>query len=354
MNCGLAQYKKNDLWLRLSSATTTRMILVLFILAFFYFLLISKCHVSASAVSKLDEKDIKLIKQRFRENTIEFRTFFNHNPKLRAAIVEIGLDEIYKDDKKEFMVCRFEYSVRGVIDEGYREAMAVYMKSAYDFNFNYYFENLWFDATVVTWDLYGNMESNRLDHHEMTPLQLAVARNRLDIVKDMVEATFSRKLKLDMPHKSMPLVNARSIARKIYNPNARIKMLNALKIDKTKHDLTIVKRHLQEELNINVKEAVIYNSVEMVESALFLGNYGDKTDTNIIRYAMKNGNYLILEMLVMEGYAIPAEKDRPNFENMNRDDVNLILSVDDINLRHPLPYRYINFLSISPQNKHCI
>lgn len=267
---------------------------------------------------------------------------------LRYALLETALNDRFKDYRDELMKCTYEYSLLGLIDSKSVDILPLYLNPQYKFNINYYFErNLIFDLDRETYSVYDGNHS-RLNHKYFTPLQLAVAQNKIEVVKLLVGASLHHKLQLDMAHSQRWFVNARSIARKIRNPSDRKAMLEVLKIDKGKHELYRVNFRLKDELDINVKEAVIANNILMVESALFLGNFGDKTDVNIIRRAMINENYLILEMLVMEGYAIPAKSNRPSYTKMNREDAEFILNQQG--KIYPLPKRY----SIYPQpyNEH--
>ena len=272
---------------------------------------------------------------------------------LRSAVVKYGLEGRFATTKQSFMRKSCYLKIYILIEKSKEvDVLKVYLNPKYELNFNFYFDS---DANNRdnTSELYDG-RSNSLDAKVYTPLLFAVALNRIVAVKEMVNAELVPKLKLDMSHKNMPLVNARSIARKFYDPAKRQAMLDALRIDPEKHDLTLVNKHLKGELSITVKEAVMADDVEMVESALLLGNFGDKTDVQIIRRAMINENYLILEMLVMEGYAIPAEKDRPAFKKMNKDDVTFILSQSDNDKRRPLPHRYRSWYSYVGYNEHCV
>lgn len=268
---------------------------------------------------------------------------------LRYALLETALNDKFKEYRNDFMKSKYEYSLLVLIDTESHDILPLYLDPQYKFDINYYFIRNWiFDLDRETYSVYdGN--SSRINHKYFTPLQLAVAQNKIEVVKLMVNASLYHKLELDMAHKEMYYVNARSIARKIRNPTDREAMLKVLKIDKDKHCTHRVSFRLKDELDINVKEAVIANNILMVESALLLGNFGDKTDVNIINRAIKNENYMILEMLVIEGYAIPAKSIRHNYTNMVREDVNYIL--DQSAPFWPLTKRYDCYPR--PYNEHC-
>jgi hypothetical protein len=301
------------------------MILSLFIQALFYFLLFSKCQGALSARSKLSASERSKIDDKF-GNYHDMNVMFEDKPHLRLAIVETALNGKFKEYERRILSGIYTFGILGIIDHDRGEYMKYYLDSDININFNYYFERHYAISTVHIFKLYENDFNFMVRTYNLTPLQLAVAKNRIDIVKEMVNKTLVNKLELDAPHKERPYVNARSIARKIYDPASRAAMLRVLKIDTEKHSDTIVKRNLKGELDISVKEAVMANNIHMVESALFLGNFGEKDDIHIIRRAMLNENYDILEMLVMEGYAIPNKDNRPIYTTMNKEKVDFILN----------------------------
>lgn len=268
----------------------------------------------------------------------ELDDIIDRKPHLCPKIIELALEKYYKNEKTNFMNENRKFGLLRRFMMNDVSSLRVYMNPKFNISFNFYLTSS--DSTYRhTEKLYDGSECTfKMAYY--SPLMYAVILNKVDLVKAMVEASFAStsKLELDMPHGDMPFVNARSIARKFFNPRERIAMLALLKIDKTRHDLTRVNRYLKNELDITVKEAVMADSVRMLESALFLGNFGDKTDPHIIRRAMLNQNYLILEMLVMEDYAIPAVKDRPQVTTMDKDDVDFILS--RTTERRPLNKRY--------------
>lgn len=317
------------------------------ILVGFYSLFIVKCF-----ASDLTEKEKKEIDNKFTGFFAEgvIGSEFEENPRFRPYIIRRALTKYYKSERDKFMRLAEGYGIRRIIVINELEGLKVYLDPQYKLDFNFYISP-GFHRTEDTKELYDG-GWNSLDLRLYTPLLLAVAKNKIDLVKVMISAKLDPKLKLDMPHGELPLVNARSIARKFHDPVKRATMLQILKIDKDKHDLSNVKNHLKDELSISVKEAVLANSVEMVESALLLGNFGDKSDIHVIRWAMINENYLILEMLVIEGYAIPDAKDLPAYQNMKKTDVDFILSKQI--QRRPLPYRYLSYFSWIPYNEHSV
>ena len=312
-------------------------------------LLVSSCFASEPTEEEVKEITIALNSILWEHQIIMLCLEKNH---LCSAVVKNGLEGRFATRKQSFMRDSCYLKIYNILITDNLTILRVYLDPKYELDFNYYH-----GPDARSWEntseLYDG-QSNSLDVQLYTPLLFAVALNKIESVKEMVNAKLVPKLKLDMPHKNMPLVNARSIARKFYDPVKRKAMLEALRFDPEKHDLTLVNKHLKGELSITVKEAVMADDVEMVESALLLGNFGVKTDVQIIRRAMINENYLILEMLVMEGYAIPAEKDRPAFKKMNKDDVTFILSQSDNDKRRPLPHRYRSWYSYVEYNEHCV
>lgn len=252
---------------------------------------------------------------------------FRYRPHLRADIINMALENYMKNAREEFMDdSGWAYSISGIIEKDYKEGLCSYLKPVFKMNFNRYISKQFFDFSVSTPELDSAGFGSSIDRGNCTPLIFAVALNRYDIVKEMVEADLNPKLQLDMPYRIARHISARGIARKISDQEKRRAMLKLLIVDQTRHDTSLTKSFLKDELTITVKEAVIANDAYMVESALLLGNFGDKTDIHVIRWAMKNENLMILEMLVVEEYAIPDIEDRPYITKKNKDRVNSILN----------------------------
>lgn len=313
-----------------ASATTT-MIYGHIIFAFLFFILFSNCNGSTVAAKQKDQ---------IAEAFDSFFTGSNVEDLFKSSQISVRMEILgtimLKSNKFEFINCNRAYGIIGLIYGNYATSLKVYLHPAYRLNFNYYFKMTMFEVFLSTYSLFdGNSSTIKQDW--FTPLQLAVALNKVEVVQSLVEASLVPKLKLNMPHAFIATVDARTLARKIYNPTDRDKMLQFLIINKEKHDMDLITQRLRNELTITVKEAVLANNIEMVESALLLGNFGSKTDINVIRWAMLNENIKILEILVMEGYAIPPVDNRPPYKTMNKYDVNFLLD-NDTN-RHPLPYR---------------
>lgn len=286
--------------------------------------------ISFSAVSLISTEETKEIKEAFEsifQQKSSINMLFRYRPHLRADIINMALENYMKNAREEFMDdSGWTYSISGIIEKDYKEGLCSYLKPVFKMNFNRYISKQFFDFSVSTPELDSAGFGSSIDRGNCTPLIFAVALNRYDIVKEMVEADLNPKLQLDMPYRIARHISARGIAKKISDQEKRRAMLKLLIVDQTRHDTSLTKSFLKDELTITVKEAVIANDAYMVESALLLGNFGDKTDIHVIRWAMKNENLMILEMLVVEEYAIPDIEDRPYITKKNKDRVNSILN----------------------------
>lgn len=205
-------------------------------------------------------------------------------------------------------------------------------QAKYNLNFNNYLEYTGFLSDFH--HFYFNLIDMDfpIEFENLTPLMISIGFNKPDIVKLLVDATFTPKLDLLGSHLKSNNVTARSIARKL--PYAeRKKMLEILKFDKNKHEISSFNSVLHNDFEVTVREAVFANDVRMAEAALLLGNFGDKTDTSTIRRAMLNENVDLLELLVLEEYAIPEANDRPSYYRMDSYSVNKLLKYDDVTKR---------------------
>ena len=295
-----------------TTATATIMIYSFITLACFYFILFSKCNGTAITASEKKEID-DAFDSFFTLGNVE--DLFKAKSHLRVAIMERALLHYYKDNKSDFVKSSRAFGIYQLIDGNCDNSINTYFKPEYkvDFNINRWIITSPFEPSpnlMSTTHLVDGKRRTFCQYHS-TPLQIAVAQNRFSIVKNMVAASLNPKLKLDMPNSESNEINARNIARKIFNLADRIKMLSVLIIDMNKHDMTKINANLKYEHSMTVKEAVLANNVEMVESAFLLGNFGDKNDIHTIRWAMMNENIEILEILVLEGYAIPPVGQRP-------------------------------------------
>lgn len=272
----------------------------------------------------------------FIANMIRRDTLYTELRNCRLHIIKHAWDKT-KETERHLIFSTY-FGLHRLIREGQIDVVEFFMNDTYTIDMNHY-PQLHFLDTIQGYDSSSNFYDGSaisFDSEPMTSLMAAVLLNRTEIVELLVKTSMKPKLKLDMAMKDRNLVTARSMARKIKNQSVRNVMLSKLKIDQNKHDMTIINYVLKEDLDINVKEAVIANKIYMMEAALLLGNFGDKNDVTIIKYAIENGNYLIIEALVMEGYAIPATK--PIYPaNLNKEDTDFILT--DRAERVPLPKR---------------
>ena len=266
----------------------------------------------------------------------EVSKLFRRQPYYRNAIITTAMTKYFSDRRQEFMDdVGWCYGILKIILRDYND-LQPYLDPVYKLNFNRYFDREFIHLYIYSISLLPARQYF-FDQSACTPLQVAVALNRQDIIKQMVEAKTDPKIELDMVHRDNENVSARAIARKIYSPRDREKVLQLLTIDKNKHNFSRIKSILKNELDITVKEAVLSNDFKKVEAALYLGNFGDKNDVEIIRWAMLNENFMIFEALVMEGYKIPEKSDRPLVCSMNSDDVDYLLNQDEDYIR-PIYY----------------
>lgn len=258
---------------------------------------------------------------------------YRENPELRLHILKYFWDKTPESSRYPIFSERFGNHL--IIKQGEADVFEFFFNPQRNFDMNHYSYQASNRESIDLSSFYDGSECSYSTSY-MTPLMVAVLLNKPESVKLLVNASLTPKLKLDKAMYADELITARVIARKIKNQSVRNVMLSKLKIDPNKHDMSIINYVLKEDLDINVKEAVIANSLSMIEAALLLGNFGDKNDVTIIKYAIENGNYLIIEALVMEGYAIPATK--PKYPaNLNKEDTDFILT--DRAERVPLPKR---------------
>ena len=271
--------------------------------------------------------------------------FYKNNPELRLHAVNYQWPattaaEKSKSRKIEIFAIYFGNFLMENID---KEVLSFFMSPEASFVFNERFGQGFIKTSRFFYD-----DTISIDTSNMNFLMVAVLMYNLDVIDLVVKATLGTKLKLDV---TFGKINVRCVARKIRKESERRVVLSKLRIDQSKHDLSGVNLVLKEDLTVNVKEAVIFNNLEMFESALLLGNFGDKNDSNIIKYAINNGNYLILEALVLEGYAIP-NMTITDYKGMDEEDVNFILKEKSLERRVPLGRRR-KWYGFSFYNEHC-
>ena len=242
-----------------------------------------------------------------------------------------------KEIKKLFDACskvsvnqnRFDHAncfgtVVDAIDSNNLEWVKVFFDPKYKLDFNAHFEH---DGYTLI-DYYKDINvfgRQTAIIHNYTPLLFAIGQERYEIVEAMVKATTLKpKLNLMKSHRNHLHVSPRQLARMMNVHAVRKKLLDLLKVDPNIHDMTDFNRILKNDLTVTVREAVMSQNVKMVEAALTLGNFGDKSDPEIIKYAIKKGNFMILEMLVMEDYAIPAPESIPKIPRSMAGKANLV------------------------------
>lgn len=225
------------------------------------------------------------------------------NRSLRLHIVKYAWNQNTTAAEK-LAVFSSVFGEHAILQNGDISVLNFFLKPENNFNMNHYSKDAGNWAKLAS-NIFYDGSSMSFDTSGMTPLMVAVLLNKPEMVQSLVDASLTPKLQLDQEMDGKA-VTARSMARKIKNESVRVAMLSKLKIDPTKHDMTKTNLRLKEDLEINVKEAVIANDFGMLESALLLGNFGDKTDLRIAMTAIENGNFIFFEILAMEGYALPA------------------------------------------------
>ena len=221
-----------------------------------------------------------------------------------------------------------------IIDRGCTDSLDIFINYAIsgDLNLNRKFDlDGWGGLCYRAGNSVDYDYNDRFD--DFNPLLYAVFKNQKEIVEHMLKDKHHFKLELDSVKLDIsgaqPLY-VRTIARRIINKTSRHAMLETLRVDPSKHDMTQIKKNLGDDLKITVREAVLNDNIAMLESVLWLGNLGDsKADTNVIKYAVNNRNCKMVEILVMEGFARPALSDsilRSKFSGDNLERARYILN----------------------------
>ena len=257
--------------------------------------------------------------------------FYNNHPTLRLHAVNHAWQTTRNKDHVFFSYFGDLYLFR----PANMDVISFFTNPEIDFVFNIYASS--YSKYFISYDFYDGSKYE-FNYGKMTILQIAVLMNNPKLVEYILSLNLATKLQIDKPMADRPHVTARSIARKIKDESKRSTMLKLLQIDRTKHDMSRINNAMKDDLEITVKEAVIANNIAMFESALLLGNHGDKNDESIIKYAVNNGNFLILEALVMEGYAIP-DLVISDYKGMNKEDVDFILKNKELSARVPYKKR---------------
>lgn len=250
-----------------------------------------------------------------------YNSFFNHAAVLSRfeqindcysaeRFVKYGLEQCtpYKNDPTELANVFYwnQTLMSAIISRKRYDCLELFITYAKDgkFNFNRHFD---FNRRVASCGMTEGEIYFEGDLSWFNPLLYAVFCRSSTLVKILLRDKHEGNLlKLDKEITMRPYtspMDVRSIARKITNKRDRETMLEALRADPEKHDITVFKKVLKGDLSITVREAVLNNSILKLEAALWLGNFGEsKTDPYVIKYARKNGNTEMVEILELEGF----------------------------------------------------